>query len=1014
MPSSVAVTTSSARRRLLLGSAAGILCLVAPQAFAQPAPNVVETVTVTGTNIRGAAPVGEPVIAIDRSAIENSSAVTVQQLLQTSAPQVNGFGSSGQTNGSFEPRIRGIGGSSSAATLVLVDGHRINPGGGIGQIGDPNIVPAGAVQSIEILADGASAVYGSDAVAGVINIHTRKDYAGFELNFQSGFASNYSTLDTGLTFGNAWDTGGVIASYQYTHRDDLLGSDRPSIVTPNHSSTNAFVTTPTPGATGQGGANLNNFNCNPASVVFGGKVWVYPYTTAPSASSSNNGSTNALINGQCSSQAFQDLLPETIAHRLFVSAHQKLGSRVNVSASLIYNNNLQISNASRGSVSGVTVFGPGATAANTGLASFTTGQINPFFVGPPGATSETISYDFNQLYGPGAQSRSIQEGIMGSVGADIDIADGWTGSLTFTVGDPRFVTESYGTVNAATADQALNGSAVSNGNTTTNLIGNSLGVTTTQTRLPLTTANAFNPFAPGATGTSAAVLASLLNDQSIGTTERPIMDFVAKVDGTLFTLPAGDAKVAIGGEYYSAGQVADSTSVSPIGGASQTVGLVGHVVTPTRHILSGFLEFNVPLVSPEMNIPLVEKLTIDVAGRIDHYNDLNSTVATPKTPKVGVSWMPVDDVTVRAAYGTSFVAPFLGFTTLGTTGSTITSYFARGLAQFTLPAGYPNATALGCSATASCTITNASGFDGIQVFGGNPGLKPQTGSEWSAGVDWTPKQFLNGLHASLTYWGVSYKGVITNQSNMTVAAATPGLESVLVINPTAAQIAAAEAGRTTTTALPTKISFISNIVQQNFLNFQAEGADFDIGYIYDAGDLGTFSVDTSGELKTKLVKQFGAGPWQNGLNVVNTTNTFSPTGFTDRTDFGWRGSNWSADFYANIMRDVYATDANLAAITSVTPNIAQAAAGVNCPFNVTPTPCQHISPNITFDMHVAYNFHGSDFWTEGLQVYFDMVNIADKKPPFVDSADGVTPNGSLNGFYNPLGRVVSLGFRKKW
>lgn len=987
------VSESRLGAHLLRGAAMAAILLPA-SALAQSGSDV-ETVTVTGTNIRGAAPVGEPVIAIDRAAIENSSAVTVQQLLQTSAPAVNGFGSAGQTNGSFEPRIRGIGGSSSAATLVLVDGHRINPGGGIGQVGDPNIIPAGAVQSVQILADGASAVYGSDAVAGVINIITRKDYSGFELNAQGGIADNYSTIDTGLTFGNAWDNGGVLASYQYTHRDDLLGSDRPSLVRPNHSNQT------TPGATGQGGANFNNFNCNPATVTVGSgaaaRVWVYPYTTAPAAGTSNNGSTNAFANGQCTSEPFADLLPETISHRLFISAHQKLGSRVTVSASLTYNNNTQINNVSRGAVSGVTVFGPGSNPAGGA------GQINPFFAGPPGATQETVSYNFDQLFGPGAQSRSIQDGIMGSLGADIDIADGWTGTLTFTVGDPRFVTESYGTVNAPSVDQALNGSSNSSGNTASNLIGNSLGVTTTQSRLPLTTANAFNPFAPGAAGTSAAVLSSLLNNQTIGTTERPILDFVAKLDGTLFTLPAGPAKVALGGEFYSAGQVADSTATSPIGGASQTVGLVGHTVIPTRHIVSGFLEFNVPLVSPEMNIPLVQKLAVDLAGRIDHYNDLDSSVATPMTPKIGVSWTPIDDLVVRAAYGTSFVAPFLGFTALGTTGSTITSYFGRGLAQFTLPAGYPNATALGCSPTASCTITNASGFDGIQVFGGNPALRPQTGIEWSAGLDWTPKQVLEGLHASLTYWGVNYKGVITNQSNMTVAAATPGLQSVLVIGPTPAQIAAAEAGRVTTTALPATISFISNIVQQNFLNFQAEGADFDIGYIYDT-DMGTFSVDTSGEIKTKLVKQFGNGPWQNGLNVVNTTNTFSPTGFTDRTDFGWRNPNWSADLYLNIMRDVYATDTNLGGLP----------AAAACPYNVSPTPCQHISPNITLDAHVAYNFNGDGFWTQGLQVYLDVVNLADKDPPFVDSADGLTPNGSLNQFYNPIGRTVSIGFRKKW
>src|ERR1043166_7412417 len=114
--------------RLLTGAA--LAAVLAPAGVLAQNNSSVETVTVTGTNIRGTAPVGEPLIAIDRAAIENSAAVSVQQLLQTSAPQVNGFGSAGQSNGSFEPRIRGIGGSSSGATLVLVDGHRINLGGG--------------------------------------------------------------------------------------------------------------------------------------------------------------------------------------------------------------------------------------------------------------------------------------------------------------------------------------------------------------------------------------------------------------------------------------------------------------------------------------------------------------------------------------------------------------------------------------------------------------------------------------------------------------------------------------------------------------------------------------------------------------------------------------------------------------------------------------------------------------------------------------------------------------------
>ena len=972
--------------RLLAGAAAAAI-LVPASAWAQPA--TVETVTVTGTNIRGAAPVGEPVISLGRDIIEQTAAVSVQQLLQTAAPQVNSFGSAGQTSGSYEPRLRSLGGSSSAATLVLVDGHRINPGGGIANTADPNIIPAGAIANVQILADGASAVYGSDAVAGVINIITRKDYSGFELNFQTGFAADYDTLDSGLTFGNAWDNGGVLASYEYSHRSDLLGSDRP-FVSGNQSNSG-------PGATGKSGGNFNNYNCSPATVIpatgqpGAGQVFVSPYATGTGLTN------NSLLTGQCSQVGFSDLLPETIAHRLFITAHQKLGSRVNVSASLAYNNNVQVSASSRGTVSNVTVWGPGSTPAGG------VGQINPFFAGPPGVTVETVSYDFNQLFGPGATSRQQQEGIMGTLAADIDISDGWIGNLTLTAGDPHFSTVSSGTVNAPSVDQALNGTSSSSGTTTTNLIGNSLGTTTSQTRLPLTTANAFNPFSAGAAGTSAAVLSSLLTNQTISNSSRPILDFVAKVDGSLFTLPGGDIKLAIGGEYYSFAQTTDSAAIAPLSGITQAAGLIGHTVATTRHVLSGFAELNIPLVGEGMNIPFVHKLSVDVAGRIDKYNDLAAAVSTPKTPKIGVSWTPVNDLVLRGAYGTSFVAPFVGTTQLGTIGSTINGYFSNGSAQFTLPQGYPNSAFLGCPATGTCTVTAAGGKDGIVTFGGNPNLRPQTGIEWSTGADWVPKDFLKGLHASVTYWGATYKGVITNQANVTVAASTPGLESVLVIGPSATQIAAAEAGRTTVSVLPTTISFINNIVQQNFFNFRAEGLDFDIGYGFDSS-WGVFSFDTAGTIKTKFVKQLGTGPWVNALNVVNTTNTFSPTKFVDRSDFGWRGMGWSADLYVNYMRDVYATDTNPAFAASA------------CPFNVTTTGlgCQHIAPNITLDTHLAYDVNGSDFFSQGLQLYLNITNLLDKNPPFVDAADGITPNGSLNNFYNPIGRTFTFGFRKKW
>lgn len=976
---------------LLTSMGASMLTLSAAQAATPVATPAAEEelaeVVVTGTNIRGVAPVGEPIIELGRAEIERTAVVSVQQLLQTAAPQVNGFGSAGQGNGSFEPRLRSLGGSSSAATLVLVDGHRINPGGGVANTADPNIIPVGAVERVEVLADGASAVYGSDAVAGVINIITRKNYQGTEFSGQMGFGDSYKTQDFNGLFGRSWGSGGMLASYQYSHRSNLFAGDR-DFVQGNRSNSGA-------GATGEGGANFNTFACNPATVVpatgqpGAGLVFQSPYATGTGIVN------NSTLNGLCSTVRAVDLLPDSMSHRVYLSAHQDIGERIKVGGSLVWGKSQQRSQVSRGTITNVTVYGPGSTPAGG------VGQINPFFVGPPGVTQETISYDFNRLLGPGAQTLNVQTNLMASLTADVELGHTWVGNFMYTVGDPRFSTTTTGVVSAPNAYLAINGSAVPGGSLTGNLIGNALGSNTVVSRVPLTVNNAFNPFLAGAPGTSAAVMASLLNGQSFSASERPLNDFVAKFNGTLFHIPGGDVKAAVGGEYFSLGQTSNAVVVSPLGGGTQSQDLYSNTINKTRKVTSGFVEINAPLVSPEMGVPGVRSLVVDAAGRIDRYNDLASDVATTHNPKFGVNWEPIENLMLRAAYGTSFVAPTVGATQLGTVGSTITSYFGNGGAAFTLPQGYANSSALGCPATGTCTVTSGGGRDGIIVFGGNPNLKPMTGKEWSAGFDWKPENFLRGLRLSVTVWGANFDGVITNQANVTVAANTPGLESVLVIAPTAAQIAAATTGRTATTALPATISFINNIVQDNFFNFRSQGLDFDVSYTRSTG-LGTFTIGQAGAMKTKFKKQIGTGPWVEALNVANTTNTFSPIRYAARTNLGWSKGSTRADLYLNYVNSYYATDANAAFANGA------------CPVNVTATGlgCQTVKANLTVDAHANYEFTGDGF-AKQLQVYLDASNLLDKKPPFVNATDSITPNGALNVWASPIGRVISVGFRKK-
>lgn len=162
--------------RLMLGTTLSVIAIAAARAQAD---NNTETVVVTGTSIRGTPPVGANLITVDRATIESTGAQTVQQLLST-VPQINTFGGSGQGGsnsdftGGFAPAIHSIGGGSSSATLVLINGHRFPTQGLTEANADPTVIPASALERVEVLPDGASSIYGSDAVAGVVNFITRK------------------------------------------------------------------------------------------------------------------------------------------------------------------------------------------------------------------------------------------------------------------------------------------------------------------------------------------------------------------------------------------------------------------------------------------------------------------------------------------------------------------------------------------------------------------------------------------------------------------------------------------------------------------------------------------------------------------------------------------------------------------------------------------------------------------------------------------------------------------------
>jgi iron complex outermembrane recepter protein len=198
--------------------------------------NDLDEITVTGTHIRGTTNSPSPVLVFTRDDIDAAGVNTIQQFLQ-SLPQ--NFGSAspntiGQiaarsqtvnaVNGSA-PNLRGLGAS---ATLVLINGHRVAPGNGDGSFVDISMIPLTAVERIEIVTDGASAIYGSDAVGGVVNIILRTKFDGAETRVQFGSVTDGSShnVTVGQTVGTEWTGGSGVLSYQYFDQTPLSAASR--------------------------------------------------------------------------------------------------------------------------------------------------------------------------------------------------------------------------------------------------------------------------------------------------------------------------------------------------------------------------------------------------------------------------------------------------------------------------------------------------------------------------------------------------------------------------------------------------------------------------------------------------------------------------------------------------------------------------------------------------------------------------------------------------------------------
>lgn len=473
-------------RAALLGS--GVYgALVPDMVLAQGTP--AEEITVTGTRVRGSEPVGTSVMVMDRSKMADAGQVSIDRMLKdipqnfdlgVSENSRNTSGGSGNIVYGNTVNLRGIG---PYATLIMIDGHRaINNSRSL----DPSVLPTLGVERIEVMADGSSAIYGSDAIAGVVNLIPRRNLDGVEALVRYGMAGegDYTERQMGVAFGREFDNGQLMFAYEHVERDNLNGNDRDFFRSDQRA---------------DGGKDYRVTRCNPGTLRIGTTTYAIPVggLTAANAGTLVAGSSN-----RCDELVGQDLFPNQEYDSFNSTASYNLSDSITLLADGFF---------SKRSFDRLPAFAS---------ATLTVPQTNAFFVRPAGFTGSSYQVDYSFINDlPRDLNQGFARNWQVSPGVRIDLPRDWQldGVL------------SYGR-NHDSSDTLL-------------------GVNNTALNAALASADpnaAFDPYGLGRTAQS--VRTTIGNQIFLAPTKNKFVGYELRVNGSLMELPGGDLGLAAGYE----------------------------------------------------------------------------------------------------------------------------------------------------------------------------------------------------------------------------------------------------------------------------------------------------------------------------------------------------------------------------------------------------------------------------------------------------------------------------------
>lgn len=945
-----------------------------------------DAVLVTGTNIRGAIPAGNEVLIIEAQAIEASGKATVGDFLRDlPANFAGGVGMSDNIQGSDASvagsnmtggqgvNLRGLG---ALSTLVLVNGRRVAAAGQYGDFVDVSTIPSNAVDNIEILLDGASAVYGSDAVGGVVNIILKRSDEGARstIRFGHGSEAGNNQLQVGQTWGTRWDDGGLIVGYEYNRQDAVAASDLGIYRSGSDFSDRGGVNWRRFGA--RAAAAANQFNTPTAN------GWGTPARRITDAGlvpvTDGIGNTH-------DAWAMVDLLPETERQSVFFGFEQEIGDFTSLSGDLRYSRRRGTYNQGYQALFG------------------TLGPSNPHLL--PG-----VANHYGVLIDDHPLGRDIGvDSFAANVGASFALGGSWRGEAELSYSrEEQFrnsdvqrnaniydyiPTPAGGMAQAPTSIQCSQG-LTPNFSAAAQAYCASLGYT---------------PFNPWTTGpVPAQVLSQLIGYENLDFTSW-LAQASFKVDGDLFTLGGGTAKLAAGIDYRreSIGGELDFNWRS-IADQHEVFG------TTERDVGALFAEMALPLIGTSNASAFAKKLDVSLAARYERSQGLGDF--STFNPKVGVDFKPIDDLTLRGSWGTSFHAPPMRYAyngvqpITGGNGAFMRADLYRAPCNTSLvPLNGVSNTAAGCTFTA------------IVVSGGaGPTLRPEEAETWTVGFDWQPG-WAPGLKAAASYFNLKVDdrivriqagqlGGILNQ--LFTTGTTPYINS-LEVNPDPARVQALidndprylgqlGAGPVQSAA---DVAMIVNATQLNLASLRMDGVDFNLGYGFDTSYGGSLEF-------------FSRGTWLNSYEIEAVPGA----GYVDRLG-KYSAADGSSPVKLRAMHGVNWLYGNLnAGLTMNYTDDYECVAGCFVPgargMPVAATGPVKVGAWKTFDLHLGYNLSGIGGIFSDSRVSFTAVNLTNAAPPFLDSGTNAAVD-TLPDPYDPanataLGRSLVLMFDMRW